>query len=151
MTEQERNLGRRWFEEVWNKGRREAIAEMLPPEAVLHEAGVDSAGAEGFYPYYDRLRTALTEIHFDVDDSLANEDTICVRWVFTSKHTGEGLGVAPSGKAINVTGISVIRVANGMLIEGWQNWDMLGLMQQIQGTSKAATYVGAPSAISATS
>ncbi len=151
MTEQERDLGRRWFDEVWNNGRREAIAEMLLPEAVLHEAGVDSAGAEGFYPHYDRLRTAFSEIHFEVDDSLASEDTICVRWVFTGKHTGEGLGVSPSGVAINVTGITIMRVANGMLMEGWQNWDMLGLMQQIQGEHKAPTYVAAPSAISATS
>jgi predicted ester cyclase len=75
---------------------------------------------------------------------------LCVRWVFTGKHTGEGLGVAPSGVAINVTGITIMRVPNGMLIEGWQNWDMLGLMQQIRGQHKAATYVGSPSTISAT-
>jgi predicted ester cyclase len=143
MTEQERALGRRWFEEVWNKSRREAISEMLLPESVLHEAGIDSAGPEGFYPHHDRLRAALSDIHFDVDDSLADGNTICVRWVFTGRHTGEGLGVAPSGVAINVTGITIMRVANGMIVEGWQNWDMLGLMQQIQGEHKAATYVGA--------
>jgi predicted ester cyclase len=149
MTDQERNLGRRWFEEVWNKGRREAVAEMLSPESVLHEAGVDSVGPEGFYSHCDRLRAALSEIHFDVDDSLASENTICVRWVFNGKHTGEGLGVAPSGVAINVTGITIMRVAEGMLIEGWQNWDMLGLIQQIQGEHKAATYVRAQAAMPA--
>ena len=49
MTDYERHLGSRWFEEVWNKGRREAIAEMLAPNAVLHEGATDTAGAEGFY------------------------------------------------------------------------------------------------------
>jgi hypothetical protein len=46
MNEQERELGRRWFEEVWNKGRREAIVEMLSQDSVLHEAGIDSIGPE---------------------------------------------------------------------------------------------------------
>jgi hypothetical protein len=53
MTEQERDLGRRWFEEVWNRGRRDAIAEMLSPDSVLHEAGSDSIRPEGFYPLFD--------------------------------------------------------------------------------------------------
>jgi hypothetical protein len=56
VTEYERNLGRRWFEEVWNKGRREAIAEMLALGAVVHDGGIDTSGAEGFCPFYDRLR-----------------------------------------------------------------------------------------------
>jgi hypothetical protein len=62
MTEEDRGLGTRWFEEVWNKGRREVIAEMLAPDAVLHEGGVDSVGPEGFYPFFDRLRAAFSEL-----------------------------------------------------------------------------------------
>jgi len=50
MTEPERDLGRRWFEEVWNQKRREAIAEMLLPESVIHDGGIDSTGPEGFIP-----------------------------------------------------------------------------------------------------
>jgi hypothetical protein len=60
VTDLERDLGRRWFEEVWNKGRREAIAEMLTPGALIHDGGTDTAGAEGFYPFYDRLRGAFS-------------------------------------------------------------------------------------------
>jgi predicted ester cyclase len=141
----ERDLGRRWFEEVWNKGRRDAIAEMLLPDAVLHEAGVDSVGPEGFYPLFDRLSAAFSEIHVVVDDIMADGDKICVRWSFSGKHTGGGLGFAASGVVVHTTGITIMRVADGMLIEGWQNWDMLGLIQQIQKKPLAATYVGAPS------
>jgi predicted ester cyclase len=144
MTEQERDLGRRWFEEVWNKGRREAIAQMLSPDSVVHEGGMDTAGPDGFYPYYDRLSATFSEIHFDIDDSLANDDTTCVRWVFTAKHSGEGLGIDPTGVKISVTGITVLRVGGGKLLEGWQNWDMLGLMEQLQGQHKAATYIAVP-------
>jgi len=149
MTEQERDLGRRFFEEVWNKGRREAIAEFISREAVLHEGGSDIVGPDGFYPFFDRLSAALSEIHASVEETLADGDKICVRWSFSAKHSGEGLGVAPSGVNIHVTGITIMRVAGDKLIEGWQNWDMLGMMQQIQGSNKAATYISAPPHISA--
>jgi predicted ester cyclase len=146
MTEAERGLGRRWFEQVWNEGRREAIAEMLAPEGVLHDGGLDTIGPDGFYPFFDRMRATFSELHVTVEETIAEDDKVCVRWYCTAKHTGGGLGVAPTGKAIHVTGISILRVAGGKLIEGWQNWDMLGMMEQIQGLAKSATYVGAPQA-----
>jgi predicted ester cyclase len=141
MTDSERDLGKRWFEQVWNQGRREAIAEMLAPDAVVHDGGIDTSGAEGFYPFYDRLRATLSDIHVEVEDTIAEGDKLCVRWLCTAKHTGDGLGIAPTGVPIRVTGISILRVANGKLVEGWQNWDMLGLMEQIRGGARSATYI----------
>ncbi|HWZ30372.1 MAG TPA: ester cyclase [Bryobacteraceae bacterium] len=145
MTEQERDLGRRWFELVWNQGRREAIAELLTPEAVIHDGGTDTVGPEGFYPFFDRLNHAFSTFHVNVEDSMADGDKVCVRWSCTAKHTGDGLGMPPTGVTIHITGISILRVAGGKLIEGWQNWDMLGMMQQIQGVQTASTYIGAHS------
>jgi hypothetical protein len=75
---------------------------------------------------------------------MGDGNKICVRWSFSGKHTGGGLGFAATGMVVHTTGITFVRVADGMLIEGWQNWDMLGMMEQIQGSHKAATYVGAP-------
>jgi predicted ester cyclase len=141
MTEMERGLGSRWFEEVWNKGRRDAIPEMLAPDAVLHEAGTDSVGPEGFYPFFDRLSVALSDLHVTVHDTITENDRICVRWSCSAAHTGEGLGVAPTGKSIDVTGMSIMRVRDGWLVECWQNWDMLGLMEQIKSHAQSPTYV----------
>ncbi len=143
MTDTERNLGARWFQEVWNKGRRDAIAEMLAPHGVIHDGGVDSVGPEGFYPFFDLLNSALSELRVTVHDTIAEGDRACVRWSCTAKHTGDGLGVPPTGKAIDVTGISVLRVADGHVVECWQNWDMLAMMEQIHGRPKSATYIGA--------
>jgi predicted ester cyclase len=58
-------------------------------------------------------------------------------------HTGAGFGIPPTGKSLAVTGMSIVRVHGGRLVEGWQNWDMLGLMQQIQGAPMAPTYIAA--------
>jgi predicted ester cyclase len=143
MTEQDRDLGRRWFEQVWNEGRREAVVELLTPGCVLHEGSSDAVGPEGFYPFYDRLNAALSEVQATVDDTFAEGDKLCVRWSFSAKHTGEGLGIQPAGAAIHITGILLIRVADGKIAEAWQNWDMLGMLEQVRGEKKAATYVTA--------
>ena len=144
MTESERGLGRRWFEEVWNQQRREAITRMLAPDSVLHDGGIDTVGPDGFHAFFDRLNATLSDLHLNVEDEIAEGDKICVRWSCKAKHTGDGLGFAPTGITIHVTGISILRVAGGKVIEGWQNWDMLGMLEQIKGTVKSATYIAEP-------
>ena len=141
MTAFERGLGERWFDLVWNQLRRDAVAEMLAPQGVLHEAGADSVGPEGFYPFFERMTATFSELHVNVEDTLAEGDKLCVRWSCKAKHTGPGLGFAPTGNSIHVTGMSIFRIHNQQIIEAWQNWDMLAMMTQIKGESKSATYV----------
>lgn len=141
MSDANTELAKRWFEEVWNKGRREAIPEMLAHDAVIQESGEAVKGAEGFYPFFDRMQTAFSDIHVTFHDAIAKDDKVCLRWSCTMRHTGGGLGMAPTGKTLETTGITIVRVANGKLVAGWQNWDMLGLMQQINEQPMAGTYI----------
>jgi steroid delta-isomerase-like uncharacterized protein len=141
MTEKERNLGHLWFEEVWNKRRRGAIAELLTPDAVIHDGGSDSKGPEGFYQFYDLMLAAFSNLHVTVHDTIAEHDRACIRWSCRADHTGDGLGMPPTGKTVHATGISIIRVADGRAAEVWQNWDMMGLMEQIHGRPRSATYI----------
>jgi steroid delta-isomerase-like uncharacterized protein len=143
LTELERALGTRWFEEVWNKGNRAAIAEMLAPEAILHEGDTDSIGPEGFYAFYDRLNAAFSEFRVTIHDTIVEGDRVCVRWSCRCKHTGDALGMPATQKDVHVTGMSILRVANGQMVEGWQNWDMLGMLEQIHGSNRSVTYVAA--------
>jgi predicted ester cyclase len=143
MTELERDLGRRWFDLVWNQGRREAIADLLASDGVIHDGDTDTVGPDGLYPFFDRIHGTLSELQVKVHDSFAEGDKICVRWSCSGKHTGGGLGIAPTGVTIHITGITIVRVAGGKLAEGWQNWDMLGMMQQIQNIQPPGTYIGA--------
>ena len=76
-----------------------------------------------------------------VHETIAEGDRVCVRWSSTGKHTGDGLGVPATGKTIEVTGISILRVAGGKIVEAWQNWDMLGMMEHIRDSGKSATYI----------
>jgi len=46
-------------------------------------------------------------------------------------HTGEGLSLAPTGKSVHLTGTSIVRISKGQIVEGWDNWDQLGMLEQI--------------------
>ena len=143
MSEANKQLAELWFEEVWNKGRREAIRELLAPDAVVYDAGEAVKGAEGFYHFFDRMRAAFSDIHFSVQDAIAEADKVCLRWSCTMRHTGDALGPRATHKDLQTTGMTIVQIANGKFVAGWQNWDMLGLLQQINGEPMASTYIAA--------
>jgi len=143
MSEANKQLTKRWFEEVWNKGRREAIGEILAPEAEILESGEVVRGPEGFYPFFDRMQAAFSEIHVTFHDAIGEGDKVCLRWSCSMKHTGNGLGIPATNKTLTTTGMTVVCIANGKFVAGWQNWDMLGLIQQIKEEPMAPTYLAA--------
>jgi steroid delta-isomerase-like uncharacterized protein len=143
MPEANIALAKRWFEEVWNKSRRDAIDEMLAPEALIYDGGVPTRGPDGFKSFFDRMQSSFSDIRVTIEDAIAHGDRVCLRWSCAMRHTGSGLGMPATGKRVAITGISIVRVAGGRLVEGWQNWDMMGMMQQIQDTPMAPTYIAA--------
>src|SRR4051812_33291018 len=122
MSEANKAVAIRWFEEVWNQKRRDTIDELLLPEAVLYEGGRESVGPAGFYPFYDRMWAAFSEMKLQIGDIFAEGEMVCVRWSCSMRHTGPGLGMPPTGKQLETTGMSIVRVTNGKFSAGWQNW-----------------------------
>jgi steroid delta-isomerase-like uncharacterized protein len=131
VSEAYKQLAKRWFEEVWNQGRREAIGELLAPDTVFHEGRTATVGPEGFYPFFDCMQAAFSDIHITVHDAIAEGDKVCLLWSATMRHTGEGLGVPQTMEQLDITGISIVRIADNRLAERWQNWDMRGLSQLV--------------------
>jgi steroid delta-isomerase-like uncharacterized protein len=131
-----------WFEEVWKKGRLSAVDEMLAEGAVMHglgEAGQDTRGAEAFKPFVQKLRGAFPDIEVTIEQTIEQGDLIASRWVARMTHSGDDLGVPATGKRVSVTGMSIARIQDGKMVEGWNNWDMLALMDQIGATQTPAT------------
>ena len=123
----------RWFDEVWNKGRLEAIDELMAPDAAIHGLA-DGAGVNGTAAFKDftaRFRGAFPDIHVRVVQTVEEGDTIVSRWTATMTHTGDQLGIAPTGRQVGVTGMSISRLRDGVMVEGWNNWDSMALMEQI--------------------
>ena len=122
--EQNKALMTRWFEEVWNQGRREAIHQLFAPECVLHDGSRQIRGPEEFCKFYDGLRSEFCEFKVTPDITLAQDDLVSLRWHVSCRHT-------PTEKPVEFHGISIARVKNGQFIEAWQNWDAAGVAAQI--------------------
>ena len=135
MSEQNKELIRRWFEEVWNKGRADAIDEMLAKDGIVHglsnETGEPLRGADAFREFHKKFYDAFPNIVVTVDDTIAEGDLVVARCSVRGQHTGDGLGFAATNKPIMITGIGIARVKDGMVVEAWNNFDFLSLNQQI--------------------
>jgi predicted ester cyclase len=132
---QQDTLLHRWFEEVWNQGREDAIDELLAADAVVHgmvaPGGGDIVGPAGFKPHYQALRATLGDISVTIEDVLIDGDRIAVRCNVSALHSGAGLGTTPTQRRITLTGMCIARVADGKIVEGWNNFDFLALYQQL--------------------
>jgi steroid delta-isomerase-like uncharacterized protein len=131
MSSENKVLVRRWFEEVWNKGRGAAIDEMLADNAVIHGLGADLHGASGFKPFQSAYRNAFPDVTIRIDDLVAEGDIVAARWSGTGTHRGDGLGFAATGRQVRFNGMLFARVERGKLVEGWNNFDQLGMLQQL--------------------
>jgi steroid delta-isomerase-like uncharacterized protein len=141
QTHINKSLSRRWFEEVWNQGRTRAIDELLAPDCVAHglgEEGQPLRGPEHFRRFYDQFRSAFPDVRILVQEVLAEGDWTAVRFAAQATHTGPGIGVAPTGRPINVTGMSMMRWANGQIAEAYNEFDAAALLRQITQTPPAA-------------
>jgi steroid delta-isomerase-like uncharacterized protein len=142
MAQENSALIRRWFEEVWNNGRMAAIDEMASPDVVGHgQAQHDTViGREQFRTFAGEFRRAFPDLKVKIDHIVEQGDKVAARWTATMTHQGEFLGFAPTGKKATITGTSIQRFSDGKIVEGWDNWDQLGLLVQI-GAVPAAHFV----------
>src|ERR1700730_15519305 len=129
MSQENKALLRRWFEEVWNKGRAEAIDEMFAADGIAHGLSDDAEnplkGPAGFKPFHEIFRGALPDIEVVVEDMLAEGDLVAARCSVRGKHTGDHLGVAATNAPVDVTGMSIVRIQDGKLVEAWNNFDFM--------------------------
>ena len=132
MSAEHKDLVRRWFQEVWNKGSVTAIDEMLSADAVVHGLGpADLHGTAGFKTFHAAYRDAFPDVVIQIDELIDEGHIVAVRWSGTGTHRGAGLGFPATGKRAQFNGMTFVRVQHGKLVEGWNNFDQLGMLQQL--------------------
>jgi steroid delta-isomerase-like uncharacterized protein len=125
---------RRFFDEIWSQGNFDLVDELVAPEYVGHPSGPEERvqGPEGVKQYIVRMRTGVPDLNMTVEDQLADGDKIATRWTARGTHAGDLMGVEATGRTATVTGITIQRFGpTGQLVEGWTNWDMLGMLHQL--------------------
>ena len=115
-----------------NQGNMSVADEIVAADYVNNNpAPGEQSGREGLKGFAAYLRSAFPDIHFHLQDQVAEEDKVVTRWTVTGTQRGEFAGIPATGKAVSFEAINVHRVANGQVQEGWLSWDALGMMQQL--------------------
>lgn len=135
MAEDYPTLLHRWFEEVWNKGREEAVDEMLAEDGIAHglsdAAGETVRGTEAFKVLHRAFRNAFPNIHIEIEEIVTEGDKIAAVCRVTATHKGKGLGVLPTNKPVEFTGLTIVKVKDGKIVEAWNQFDFMKMYTQI--------------------
>jgi steroid delta-isomerase-like uncharacterized protein len=132
-AEENKAISRRAGEEIFNGGNLDLADELYAPDYVLHDPSLpeDLHGPEGLKRYAAMSRGAFPDARVSVEDQIAEGDKVVDRWTATGTHTGDLMGVPPTGRRIEVSGITIGRFAGGKIVEDWYQGDDLGMMRQL--------------------
>jgi steroid delta-isomerase-like uncharacterized protein len=135
MSEENKALLQRWFDEVWNNGRAEAIDEMFAADGIAHglsdDPGNSMRGPSGFKPFHQTFRGAFPDIEVVIEDMIAEGDKVAARCSVRGKHSGDHLGIAASNAPVDFTGMCIVRISDGKIVEAWNNFDFMRMNKQI--------------------
>jgi predicted ester cyclase len=130
-TEQNKALARRVNEEGLNQQNPALVDELCTPSFVFHNGSRTIQGPQAYKHFLSKFLAAFPDAHFTIEDLIAEGDTVAVRRTFRGTHTGSLMGIPPTGRQVTITDIAILRVANGKFVEGWNNADELGMLQQL--------------------
>jgi steroid delta-isomerase-like uncharacterized protein len=126
---------RRWFEEVWNRGRAEAIDELFDEQGVAHgltdETGAELRGPAHFRSFQRGFREAFPDIEVVVEDTVSEGDKVAARCSVRGRHRGDSLGIKATDNRVEFDGICIVRVRGGKIVEAWNSFDFMSMFRQL--------------------
>jgi steroid delta-isomerase-like uncharacterized protein len=129
-SEANKAIARRYLEAVWNERNLAVIDEVIAPDCVQHNAGVPP-GREGIIQFFRMIDTAFPNARVTIEDMIAEADRVVWRFSIRATHTGPFQGIPPTGRSVTITGMNIVRMADGQVVESWGQQDNLGLLQQL--------------------
>lgn len=141
MSAANKALPQRFLDEAFNAGRLDVVDELVTDDFVNHdpalpEQGRGPAAAKEVIAGY---RAAFPDLRITTEAQVAEGDLVVTRWRATGTHEAELFGIPATGKQATVTGITIDRIVDGRIAESWNNWDTLGLLQQLGAVPALAT------------
>jgi steroid delta-isomerase-like uncharacterized protein len=120
-------------EEVFNKGNLDAVDEIISADFTHHDPNTRefSSGPTGYKKFIAGYRNAFPDLQISIQQQIAEGDLVVDRWIGTGTHQSELMGIAPTGKQVSITGMTIHRMAEGKIVETWNNFDSLTMFQQL--------------------
>ena len=130
-SEQNQTVIQALFGECFNQGKLELLEQLVSPDYLPDYVGARGArGGEGF-KFIVGLRAAFPDIHYTLDDIVAADDRVAVRWHWTGTQQGEFRGISASHKPVSTTGSGIFRLRDGKIVGASLETDRLGFLQQL--------------------
>jgi predicted ester cyclase len=124
LTSKNKALTRRIYEEMWNRADLSIAAEIFDQP-------------DGVERFVSQFLLSFPDLQHTIEEMIAEDDRVAVRFSAHGSHTGQWLHFAPTGKSIHYTGITLARIAQGKIIEHHTWWDKMGLVEQIESEEAA--------------
>jgi len=131
MSEKNQAVVRRIFEEAWSKGRFDSLDALMTPDFVSHDPVEPTRGLTQFTEAVRKYRTTFPDLRLDIEEMFSAGERVVARWRATGTQRGPLEGLPPTGRRVVITGISILRFAGERACETFDNWDALGMMQQL--------------------
>ena len=134
MSEENKAVVRRFFEEAFTAGDVAVLDELVAPGAIDHDPQnpfPDVRGPEGSRRGIELYRGAFPDLRLEVEDQIAEGDMVVTRWTGSGTHDGDLPDLPATHKRSTVAGITIDRIEDGKIAESWVCWDALGMLQQL--------------------
>jgi predicted ester cyclase len=122
---------RRLLTKVFSQGDYSVIDELVAPDYVEHQNGSQGTGPAAVRRTASGLRASFPDLHLEIQDAIADDDTVWVRVRGRGTDTGGVAGRPPSGRHIEVDVVDIVRFRDGLMSEHWGVADRLGMLQQV--------------------
>jgi steroid delta-isomerase-like uncharacterized protein len=126
-VEENKAIARRLAREGWSNP--DVLGEVIATDIVNHGSNVN--GLEAYKQDMTELLAAFPDSRWTVDDMIAEEDKVVLRWTWNATHTGEWAGLPPSNRQVNVRGVNTLRIAGGKVVEQWVIWSTLRFFRHL--------------------
>jgi steroid delta-isomerase-like uncharacterized protein len=132
MSEANRIIARRYFDEVIRRRKLDALDDLLAPDCLLHTASGDTvAGRDNIRAALARVGDAFPEREVKIELEIADENGVAVAYVYVLTHGGDYRGLAPTGKVVNLKCLNAFRVEDGRVVELRVYYDPAQIMKQL--------------------
>jgi steroid delta-isomerase-like uncharacterized protein len=130
--EKNNKIAEEMFGNAWNKGDLTVVDKLIAPDAYDHSPLASEKGSQGFKKIITSFRASMPNLKMTIEDEVFSKDRVVHRWKVEGKHTAAPLfGIPASGKNIALTGITIVKVNNGKIVERWTQLDQFGLLKQL--------------------
>lgn len=131
MIESNKLVIRRLFEECFNRYDVDVYSQFYSRRLAYHTPSLGELGAEAHRQLLISLFAAFPDARWTVVDQIAEDDKVVSRWTLLATHRGTFMGIAPTGKQLRMGGICIDQIVDGKIVAEWEEFDMLGMMQQL--------------------